>query len=167
MSDTGPPATWPRERFRQVYEPLRDAAGYKDNTAVARAAGIHPSTISNWFNERLNQRPTTTKLASIARVLKVDSLTLWEAAGILPEGAADRLLGPTQVIRASSVGTLSIVGLPEVSVVPPGIAKLLAAYDRLGDHGRNVIDTQISMAISWAETELSRIDAEGENSPTS
>lgn len=80
-------ASWPRDQFRVVFEAARDAAGFRHNSAVAEAAGINTSTVSNWFNPKKSVRPTPDTLTAVAGVLQISPLRLWEAAGLLEPGA--------------------------------------------------------------------------------
>lgn len=66
----------PRYRLRvskQFGERLREVIlgkGYANPTEFARAAGIHPSTISKWLSG--GEKPTLRKLEPVARLLEMD-----------------------------------------------------------------------------------------------
>jgi transcriptional regulator with XRE-family HTH domain len=66
--------------FTDWYDPWRDAAGIKNDSEVARRAGMSHSSISSWRGGR--QRPTAQSLADVAAVLGRPAPEAWEAAGI-------------------------------------------------------------------------------------
>lgn len=74
---------WPMEEFCAYLSAKRDAAGFASDAALARAADIDPSLISNWRNG--NAQPSRKSLDKLAPVLKVRRMNLWIVAGIADE----------------------------------------------------------------------------------
>lgn len=93
------PKPWNREDFFRWLEGTGGRPGalaranFAHVGALAEAAGISPSTISKWKNDK--QRPTVDKLTAIANTLRVPRRNVLVIAGLLDE--AD--VGPTGPTR--------------------------------------------------------------------
>lgn len=85
---------WPeRERFIEHLDRLKASRGFRYDAALAEAAEISPSAISNWRSGK--QRPSLTAIVRVADALDVDKHDLAARAGIA-EGLAQAST-PTQL----------------------------------------------------------------------
>lgn len=136
---------WPREAFFREFDRLLAESDFRNEYALAQAAGISHSTLSSWRSGR--QRPSTKGLAAIARAFEtVTSLELWELAGLVADGTTAKLGIP----GASDPTTHRT---PRRS--PPELDELDELFSQLDDAGQQAIRTQLQMAITWAKSELS------------
>ena len=136
---------WPREAFFREFDRLLAESDYRNECALAQAAGVSHTTISSWRSGR--QRPSTKGLAAVARALgTVTALELWELAGLVPPGTTLDLGIPASTEIAMPL---------TIRKSPPELAELIELYNQLDDAGRHAIRTQLQMAIAWAKKELS------------
>jgi transcriptional regulator with XRE-family HTH domain len=120
------PKPWNREAFFRWLEGTQGRPGamaranFAHVGALAEAAGISPSTISKWKNDK--QRPTVDKLTAIANTLQVPRRNVLVIAGLLDE--AD--VGPaTREDHEPSAEDRRAIGLIQASKLSEPAKKML------------------------------------------
>jgi transcriptional regulator with XRE-family HTH domain len=132
---------WPREAFFEEFDRLLAESDYRNEYALAQAAGISHSTLSSWRSGR--QRPSTKGLAAVARALgTVTALELWELAGLVAHGTAG-------VLGAAITAVAVMPAKPKTA--PKELFELAELYEQLDEDGRRAVRTQLEMAIMWAK----------------
>lgn len=140
---------WPRAEFFRVYDHLLARSKYSSSEAIAETAGFSPSNISRWRNGK--SKPTPDVLRALANALGVEAFVLWEAAGILPPGAAAKL---SQQIDAATTKVAD--AFMADSEAPPQVERLANLYAKLDEDSRGRLVSQLEMLIEWAEAALAR-----------
>lgn len=78
---------WPVEEFRDYLDATMRACGIPHDAALARAAGLDPSLLSNWRNGKA--QPSRRSLKKLASPLRVPPVNLYLAAGLDDEEDLD------------------------------------------------------------------------------
>lgn len=118
---------WPqREEFLRELDRLKDRHGYRYDAALAEAAGISHTAISNWRNGKV--RPSVPTLQRLAGVLDVQPSTLMAASGLVIDEAGDQ---PTEI--------------------PDELVKLLRQYENADDERRAALLARVAFVVEWFE----------------
>lgn len=141
---------WPKRQaeFFALYDQLLEASPYDSTEELAAAAGFAASNISRWRNEKRPAQPSAKLLSRLAPVLGVTKFRLWEAAGILPDGAEKAIL--------VNAGTGIKAAPEEPRVLPKQLSVLADRYNQLDREGRKRLVHQLDMLIEWADAALTR-----------
>lgn len=139
---------WPRERFFQVYDRLLADSPYSSNEAVAEAANFSASNLSRWRNGKA--KPTVELLRVLANTLGAPAWVLWEAAGVLPAGAAQKLDELTGEVSAAAAA----VAVKEAA--PEQVDLLVDLYRHLSPENQKRLVAQLEMAREWAESAIEK-----------
>jgi transcriptional regulator with XRE-family HTH domain len=127
---------WPVEEFNKYLTARRDQAGFANDSALARAADLDPSQLSNWRNGKA--QPSRRSLNKLAPVLKVARMSLWILAGIADDEDV-AAPPPSQFDNA-----------------PPEIIDLVTLYHdpRMTDDDRASLRKWLSYQIAGVRSEL-------------
>ena len=106
---------------------LKAREGYRHDSAVAEAAGISPTAISNWRNGKV--KPSYASITAVAKALNEQPNQLAALAGILGEDA------PTLRIEQ----------------LPAEIEHLGRLYREAGEDRRAELINQVNVVIHWFE----------------
>lgn len=112
--------SWPRDEFIDYLEKARIAAGFSSTYAMATAAGLSHTTISVWYgsDRKPGKQPSPLSLSALAKVLRVSTLELWRAAGLLTEHDEDEvaadILNGLRLIEESGLTARSRALLREI-----------------------------------------------------
>jgi len=122
---------WPqREEFLRELDRLKERHGYRYDAALAEAAGISHTAISNWRNGKV--RPSIPTLQRLAAVLDVQPSTLMAASGLVIDESGDE--PPDQTME-----------------IPDELAKLLRQYENADDERRAALLTRVAFVVEWFE----------------
>jgi transcriptional regulator with XRE-family HTH domain len=126
---------WPVEEFNRYLTVHRDKVGFANDAALARAADLNASLISNWRNGKA--QPSRQSLNKLAPVLKVSRMNLWIVAGIAEDD--DHASPPTEFDDAPAV-----------------VLDLLALYrdPRMTEDDRTSLRKWLSYQIAGVRSEL-------------
>jgi transcriptional regulator with XRE-family HTH domain len=92
--DTPAPKSWPeRDAFFEWFDERKRIVKIKHDSAVARRAGLDPSSVSSWRSGR--QRPSAVSLSAIADVLQAGAQDTWARAGLMTKGDVKEIETPT------------------------------------------------------------------------
>jgi len=106
---------------------LKAREGYRHDSALAEAAGISPTAISNWRNSKV--KPSYVSISAVARALNEQPNALATIAGILGEDA------PTERIEQ----------------LPAAIERLGRLYREADDDRRADLLKQVDVVNAWFE----------------
>lgn len=124
------------EAFGDYLTAVRNEAGFANDAALARAAGVRASIISRW--RRGEMRPGHENLNRIAAAVRIPAVNLWIVAGLAdPED-------------------LDMSEAPDISVLPREFIDLIELWrdDRLKEADREFVRRQISILVAGMRGEL-------------